>query len=183
MVAATKTVDPARSGSGGGGAEAAVWRALEQVMDPEIPVISVVELGIVRSVRVVSTGSVTVTITPTYSGCPAMRVIEDEIRAALTAAGWSEVSIATVHAPAWTTDWLDDGAREKLRKWGIAPPPRVTTEAGDALVPLRRAVATTQCPFCGSYDTVLRSEFGSTACKSLLFCEGCHQPFELFKAL
>jgi len=158
-------------------------RALEvlrDVMDPEVPVISVVELGIVRDVELSDDGAVTVVVTPTYSGCPAMRVIETDIVAALAAAGFAEARVRTVYSPAWTTDWISDEAREKLRRYGIAPPPRAHA---DELVPLLRRSPPTECPFCGSLDTAMRSEFGSTACKALLYCHACRQPFELFKGI
>lgn len=147
---------------------------LQLVKDPEVPVLSIVELGIVREVQAdPDSGSVTVTITPTYSGCPAMKVIEEEITAALTRAGFAEVKIETVYAPAWTTDWLSDHAREKLRQFGIAPPGMVQLEP-----PSRQAV---KCPYCGSTETGLVSEFGPTACKALHVCSSCRQPFERFK--
>lgn len=151
---------------------------LETVKDPEVPVLSVVELGVVRKVEIEG-DSVTVTLTPTYSGCPAMRVIEDDIRVALEAGGFREVTLKTVYAPAWTTDWMSAPAREKLRAYGIAPPHLVTAEQ---LVPLGRTVRTIACPFCGSSNTTTESEFGSTACKSLHVCHSCRQPFEHFKS-
>ena len=162
----------------------AVLAALETVPDPEVPVISVVELGIVRDVEVAGR-DVTVVITPTYSGCPAMREIEHDVLAALAARGWP-ARIRTVHAPAWTTDWMSDAAREKLRAYGIAPPrPGAERPRDDALVPLRRANAApaVPCPFCGSARTRLESAFGSTACKALHVCLECRQPFEEFKPL
>jgi ring-1,2-phenylacetyl-CoA epoxidase subunit PaaD len=154
------------------------FEILETVRDPEVPVLSVVELGVVREV-LVDGDSVTVTITPTYSGCPAMRIIEDDIRSALEAGGFREITLKTVYAPAWTTDWMSDSAREKLRAYGIAPPHMVTAEL---LVPLGQTVRTIDCPFCGSPHTTTESEFGSTACKSLHVCHSCRQPFEHFKA-
>ena len=151
-------------------------------MDPEVPVLSVVELGIIRDVAVSDAGRVTVTVTPTYSGCPAMKVIEDEILGALAAGGFPDAEVRTVFQPAWTTDWISAEAREKLRAYGIAPPgPRDTDEG--ALVPLLRRRETVACPYCGSRNTELRSEFGSTACKSTLVCHDCRQPFEQFKAI
>ena len=135
------------------------FEILASVMDPEVPVLSVVELGVVRDV-LVDGDHVTVTITPTYSGCPAMRVIEDDIRSALEAGGFREVTLRTVYAPAWTTDWMSEPAREKLRGYGIAPPHMVTAEQ---LVPLGPTVRTVDCPFCGSPNTTTESEFGSTA--------------------
>lgn len=164
-------------GLGGSGAEEAL-RILDEVMDPEVPVLSVVELGIVRGVEAEG-DSVTVTLTPTYSGCPAMQVIEAEVRAALEQAGFREVAIRTVYAPAWTTDWISEAAREKLRDYGIAPPGPVRDEE---LVPLGRTVRTVECPYCGSPNTSLESEFGPTACKSVHVCRACRQPFEHFKA-
>lgn len=148
-----------------------VWDILSTVMDPEVPALSVVDLGIVRDVDVGEDGTVTVSITPTYSGCPAMRVIEDDIVAALHAGGWPNVRVRTVFSPAWTTDWVSAEAREKLAAYGIAAP---------ELVPLQRRVA---CPYCGSRETTMRSEFGPTACKAVMYCDACEQPFELFKAI
>jgi ring-1,2-phenylacetyl-CoA epoxidase subunit PaaD len=156
-----------------------VYDVLGTVMDPEVPVISVVELGIVRDAAVSMDGGVRVVITPTYSGCPAMREIEDDVRAALFAAGAAYVDVELVLAPAWTTDWIGAEAREKLRRYGIAPPGRV--EQG-GLITLTRAKAPVQCPFCGSSDTRLQSEFGSTACKAIHVCRSCRQPFDEFKA-
>jgi ring-1,2-phenylacetyl-CoA epoxidase subunit PaaD len=163
----------------------AVWAALETVPDPEVPVISVVELGIVRDVEIEG-AAVTVVITPTYSGCPAMREIERDVIASLHARGWADARVRTVYAPAWTTDWIGPAAREKLRAYGIAPPRSGPRETGDTLVQLRRAAGATEpvpCPFCGSSRTTLRSAFGSTACKALHVCEECRQPFEEFKPI
>lgn len=148
-----------------------VWDILGTVMDPEVPALSVVDLGIVRDVDVDEDGTVMVSITPTYSGCPAMHVIEDDIVTALHKAGWPKVKVQTVYSPAWTTDWIGPEARQKLEAYGIAAP---------TLVPLQRHVA---CPFCGSRNTIMRSEFGPTACKSIMYCTACEQPFELFKAI
>jgi ring-1,2-phenylacetyl-CoA epoxidase subunit PaaD len=152
-------------------------RALDEVKDPEVPVLSVVELGIIRGVDAEGR-RVAVTITPTYSGCPAMKVIEDDVRDALERAGFVDIGIKTVYSPAWTTDWIPEPAREKLRAYGIAPPAHVVEER----VPLGRTVRAVSCPFCGSPNTVLESEFGATACKSLHVCRSCRQPFEHFKA-
>lgn len=170
---------------------AAVWAALDAVPDPEVPVLSVVELGIVRDVTV-DGAQVTVTITPTYSGCPAMREIERDVAAALAARGWGGARVRTTYTPAWTTDWMTDAAREKLRAYGIAPPGR--RDAGPVLVPLRRrgadgslaevaAAEVTPCPRCGSPDTAVQSTFGSTACKAMHRCRACGEPFESFKAV
>ncbi|HVZ48949.1 MAG TPA: 1,2-phenylacetyl-CoA epoxidase subunit PaaD [Gemmatimonadaceae bacterium] len=154
------------------------WDILASVKDPEVPVLSVVELGIVRDVEV-DGDAVTVVVTPTYSGCPAMQVIEDDIVAALRGAGFTGARVRTVFTPAWTTDWIPDAAREKLRAYGIAPPGHSGVHAP---VQIRRATRV-RCPFCGSDDTSPRSEFGSTACKALHFCNACTQPFEEFKAI
>lgn len=156
-----------------------VMEILDEVMDPEVPVISVVELGIIRDVSV-SADRVQVTVTPTYSGCPAMKVIEDDIRSALVAEGVGSVEVKTTFSPAWTTDWIGAEAREKLRAYGIAPPgPAPATE----LVTLERRQAAVTCPFCGSSNTRLQSEFGSTACKAIHVCDECRQPFDEFKAI
>ena len=153
------------------GAEA--LRVLDEVKDPEVPVLSVVELGIVRAVEA-EDRRVAVTITPTYSGCPAMKVIEDDVRDALVHAGFQDIAVKTVYSPAWSTDWIPAPAREKLRAYGIAPPPPTTA---DDLVPFGRTVRAVRCPFCGSANTALESEFGATACKSLHVFRSCRQPF------
>jgi len=160
---------------------AAILDLLDEVKDPEVPVLSVVELGIVRDVRVDERG-VTVVVTPTYSGCPAMRVIEDDIRSALVAHGIAPVHVETVYAPAWSSDWLSESAKRKLEAYGIAPP---GPAGADTLVSLtrRRGSDSPRCPYCGSLDTTVRSEFGSTACKAICFCNKCQQPFEQFKAI
>jgi ring-1,2-phenylacetyl-CoA epoxidase subunit PaaD len=158
-----------------------VLTCLDEVKDPEVPVLSVVELGVVRDAQVADDGGVTVTVTPTYSGCPAMRVIEESIEEALRRRGAPRVTVQTVYSPAWTTDWIPAAAKAKLEAYGIAPPgARVES---DELVPLRRAVATLRCPWCKSTRTTLRSAFGSTACKALWWCDECRQPFEHFKAI
>lgn len=156
-----------------------VYGVLNSVMDPEVPVISVVELGIVRDVAI-QNDVVTITITPTYSGCPAMREIEADIRTALVAHGVRDVSVKLVLSPAWTTDWIGPEAREKLRAYGIAPPGRAEPQG---LITLTRPRVAVPCPFCRSNDTRLQSEFGSTACKAIHVCNSCRQPFDEFKAL
>jgi ring-1,2-phenylacetyl-CoA epoxidase subunit PaaD len=155
-----------------------VLRLLEAVMDPEVPVLSVVELGIVRDVELTD-GRLTVVVTPTYSGCPAMHTIEQDIVAALDAGGFPGATTRTVYAPAWTTDWIGSDAREKLRAYGIAPPGHSGVHSP---VQLRRREQL-KCPFCGSANTSPRSEFGSTACKALHYCNACSQPFEEFKSI
>ena len=137
-----------------------IWAVLAEVADPEIPVVSVVELGIVRSVE-----PDRVIVTPTYTGCPATQAIERDIRDALDAAGYRHVRIETILSPAWTTDWITPEGRAKLRAYGIAPPARGAVE----------------CPQCGSSETEEISRFGSTPCKSLWRCRSCAEPFDLFK--
>jgi len=156
-----------------------LYEILNTVPDPEVPAISVVELGIVRDAQQRADGTVEVTITPTYSGCPAMYEIEKDVRTALESAGETAVEVRTVLSPAWTTDWIPEAAREKLRKYGIAPPGRAES-AG--FVTLTRARTPVACPWCGSRNTSLKSEFGSTACKAIHVCNECRQPFDEFKA-
>lgn len=159
-----------------------ILEILREVKDPEIPMIDVVELGIVRDV-IIDGDEVRVDITPTYSGCPAMQVIEREIVSTLHSHGFGNARVNTIYSPAWTTDWITPEAREKLRAYGIAPPTGRSDFGGIAeLVSIRRARPTTECPFCGSANTETRSEFGSTACKSIHYCNSCHQPFDHFKA-
>lgn len=145
------------------------------VPDPEIPVLTIEDLGILRDVTVEDTGLVRVTITPTYSGCPAMDAIRADVTAALRAEGYDDVQVDLVLAPAWTTDWMSEEGRRKLEEYGVAPPaPRAPGEA----VPL---ALTLRCPRCGSPDTRELSRFGSTACKSLWSCNACREPFDHFK--
>lgn len=160
--------------------EARVFEILQEVLDPEVPAISVVDLGIVRGADVDGT-KVTVRVTPTYSGCPATQVIEREIGEALKRHGFTEVTVKTVFSPPWTSDWIREEAREKLRAYGIAPPGK----AGGALdlVQLGGPTKAVPCPYCGSSNTSRESEFGSTACKSIHVCHACRQPFEHFKAI
>ena len=159
---------------------AAVWRALASVPDPEVPVVSVVELGIVRDVRA-EDGAVCVVLTPTYSGCPATAHIEDAVRVAVRAAGASGCRVEQRLAPAWTTDWLAPEARERLRAFGIAPPGAVPRIDVTGISPLRRQREAVACPRCGSADTALLSQFGSTACKAQYRCRACLEPFDYFK--
>jgi ring-1,2-phenylacetyl-CoA epoxidase subunit PaaD len=159
-----------------------VWRWLADVPDPEIPAISVVDLGIVRDVAWKASDAgetLAVTITPTYSGCPATRTIERDIVAALHAHGVEHVALDVKLAPPWTTDWLTAEVREKLRAYGIAPPEE---RAGDASGDILRFVETrTACPRCGARDVTLTSAFGSTPCKALYRCNVCREPFDHFK--
>jgi ring-1,2-phenylacetyl-CoA epoxidase subunit PaaD len=154
----------------------AARRAAAGVVDPELLVVTVEELGILRDVRVDGSAA-TVTITPTYSGCPAMDVIRADIRAAVRAAGFDPVDVVTVLRPAWSTDWISESGRTKLAAAGIAPPGPAGTAA-----PVRLAL-TVRCPRCGSPETTELSRFGSTACKALWRCRSCTEPFEHIKAI
>jgi ring-1,2-phenylacetyl-CoA epoxidase subunit PaaD len=160
---------------------ARAWELLEQVPDPEIPVVSLRELGILREINESEAG-IEVVITPTYSACPAMEQIEHDVRAALASHG-IRARIVSRLAPAWTTDWMTGSAKEKLREYGIAPPH--ASVAAEQVVHMRKrgAVATSEvaCPHCGSADTTETSHFGSTACKALYKCLACLEPFDYFK--
>lgn len=154
---------------------ATAWDVLAAVPDPEIPVLSVVDLGIVRAVEEYDDGRrVVVTLTPTYSGCPATEVIARDVQAALASA-YDTVEVRTQLSPAWTTDWMSDAAKEKLRGFGIAPP------AGRATLPLINTGAPTACPRCGSTAVEELAGFGSTPCKALWRCRMCREPFDYFK--
>jgi ring-1,2-phenylacetyl-CoA epoxidase subunit PaaD len=151
------------------------WTVAASVLDPEVPVLTIEDLGILRAVEDTPDG-VTVTITPTYSGCPAVDAIRDDILAAFGKAGRDDVRVELVLAPAWTTDWISEEGRRKLEEFGIAPPA--------APVPGRVALTLSlRCPQCGSGDTRELSRFGSTACKSLWVCNACAEPFDHFKTL
>lgn len=162
------------------------WTVLESVPDPEIPVVSIRELGILRDVTVADDAALEVVITPTYSGCPAMEQIAEDVGRALDDAGLAPWRIRTVLAPAWTTDWITPEARDKLRSYGIAPPGRCG-DAAKPVQPLRfvpRAGARADavaCPHCGSVHTEPLAQFGSTACKALYRCLDCREPFDYFK--
>ncbi|TWI66258.1 ring-1,2-phenylacetyl-CoA epoxidase subunit PaaD [Pseudoduganella lurida] len=167
--------------------EATVWQWLEEIPDPEIPVISIVDLGIVRAVQA-DGDAVTVTITPTYSGCPAMQVIATAVREALAEHGVEQVRIVTQLSPAWTTDWLSEAGKRKLRGYGIAPPVQQAVDlsglrSGLAAAVSRRgpAAPAVACPHCGSHHTERTSQFGSTPCKALYRCRDCREPFDHFK--
>ena len=146
------------------------------VPDPEIPVLTIADLGILRGVTV-DDGRVVVTITPTYSGCPAVEAIRDDVMSALADAGFTDVVVRTVLSPAWTTDWMTDAGKQKLLEYGIAPPTG-RRAAGPVAVPL-----SVRCPQCGSLDTRELTRFGSTACKALYECRACLEPFDHFKTL
>ncbi len=155
-----------------------IWQVLEQVSDPEIPVLSVLDLGIVRKVDI-ENEQVQVTITPTYSGCPAMNTIATEIEQVLRKAGFNDIKVETQLSPAWTTDWLTETGKQKLEDYGIAPPVQPTP---DTTRLFGKAVAV-RCPQCKSSNTRMVSQFGSTACKAFYQCNDCLEPFDYFKCL
>jgi len=165
------------------------WRVLHDVLDPEVPAISVTDLGIVREVIAHDgDGTLEVVVTPTYSGCPATEVIAQSIQEAIDAAGLGPARVTQRRAPAWTTDWITPEGREKLRQYGIAPPGACGSPAGEGLAggkvaPIRLMARDVPCPRCGSAQTERLSAFGSTACKSLYRCIACREPFEYFKPI
>ena len=151
------------------------FEAASKVCDPEIPVLSIGDLGVLRNVEVDGRGGVEVDITPTYSGCPAMNMIALELELALEQAGFDKIKVRTVLAPAWTTEWLTEEGRRKLREYGIAPPSKSKGRGG------LFGMDEVQCPRCGSNSTSRIAEFGSTSCKALWRCEDCREPFDYFK--
>ncbi len=168
--------------------EATVWEILETVADPEVPVLSVVDLGVVRKVVLSPLGSsdsgeandysVSLSVTPTYTGCPAMDVMKIQIRMALLAKGFTKITLVEELSPAWTTDWMSDTGKEKLKAYGIAPPQHKQAVCTPDSFQQEEAI---QCPRCNSYHTRLVSQFGSTACKALYQCNDCKEPFDYFK--
>ena len=157
-----------------------IYEFLKEIEDPEIPVINIVELGIVRNIELIES-TVFIYITPTYSGCPAMKVIEDQILVLLKEKGIKNIKIKTVYSPAWTTEWITEQTKKKLRNYGITPPSKVTPE--NIFPFLQDTKKSINCPFCNSSNTALTSKFGSTPCKALHFCNNCQQPFEEFKCI
>ena len=155
-----------------------VLKILQSVTDPEIPVLTLEDMGIIREVRFTGENSVEITITPTYTGCPAMDLIAVNIKSALQEAGIEKVKVKTTLTPAWSTDWLSEEGKKKLREYGIAPPERAAGKS--ALLGLEGGVT---CPRCNSTNTRLVSEFGSTACKALYQCRDCLEPFDYFKCI
>ena len=156
-----------------------IWALLEEIPDPEIPVLSIHDLGIVRKIDEIN-NEIIVTITPTYSGCPAMSQFEADIVSTLNKYGYDNVSIKTIYDPPWTTDWLSEEAKKKLQDYGIAPPEQKTTDKNALLVDDRKSVT---CPQCKSTSSKMISQFGSTACKSLYQCNDCMEPFDYFKCI
>jgi ring-1,2-phenylacetyl-CoA epoxidase subunit PaaD len=153
-----------------------IWAVLARVNDPEIPVLSVTDLGIVRDVKLLE-GGIEVVITPTYSGCPAMDMIAVNIKAGLQAEGIDNVTIKSILSPAWTTDWMTEEGKQKLKKYGIAPPVEENPDKMTLFAP-QPAI---ECPRCNSLNTKLLSQFGSTACKAMYQCQDCKEPFDYFK--
>jgi ring-1,2-phenylacetyl-CoA epoxidase subunit PaaD len=158
--------------------ETEVRKLLAGVLDPELPVLSIVDLGIVREVRQEADGRVRVAITPTYTGCPATEVIRTQVRAALDAGGYADAILEEVLSPPWTSDWLTPAGREKLRTFGIAPPAASVASPRQLL-----GAPAVSCPRCGSSDTERVSEFGSTPCKAHYRCGACGEPFDYFKCI
>lgn len=155
-----------------------IYKILSEVADPEIPVISIEELGILRDVKIDDNNqSISVFITPTYNGCPAMDMISFNIRTALTDAGITDFEIISLIEPVWTTDWISDAGRQKLLDYGIAPPAESSTDTAF----LKGKSPVVACPQCGSVDTEMVSRFGSTPCKALYRCLSCQEPFDYFK--
>ena len=158
-------------------AEKKIWSILETVTDPEVPVLTITDLGIVRGVTI-NDEEVEVIITPTYTGCPAMDMIAMNIKLALLENGYKKIKISSVLSPVWTTDWMSEAGKEKLKEYGIAPPnPKQQVCTNELFAPAEAV----QCPRCNSYHTHRISEFGSTACKALYQCDDCKEPFDYFK--
>lgn len=156
--------------------EQKIWKLLEEVKDPEVPVLSVIDLGIIRDVQA-EQESITITVTPTYSGCPALDTINLDIRLKLIEHGYRDVNIKQVLSPAWTSDWMSDEGKKKLKEFGIAPPNPKQQFCKTEMF----AQENVQCPRCNSWHTQLISQFGSTACKALYKCLDCSEPFDYFK--
>jgi phenylacetate-CoA oxygenase, PaaJ subunit len=150
-----------------------IYQYLQEVVDPEVPVLTIEDLGIIRDIHVSDDNKVEVVITPTYSGCPAMNTITTNIRFCLMGHGIQEVVIKEVLSPAWTTDWMSDDGKKKLKEYGIAPPQYLIHE--------EKINITVPCPRCNTENTKLISQFGSTACKALYQCNECLEPFDYFK--
>jgi ring-1,2-phenylacetyl-CoA epoxidase subunit PaaD len=156
--------------------EQLIWKLLEEVKDPEVPVLSVIDLGIIRDVKA-EDGNIAITVTPTYSGCPALDTINMDIRLKLIEHGYRNVTIKQVLSPAWTSDWMSEQGKKKLKEFGIAPPnPKQQFCKAEMF-----SQENVQCPRCNSWHTQLISQFGSTACKALYKCNDCREPFDYFK--
>lgn len=156
--------------------EAEIWEILDEVKDPEIPVVSVVEMGIVRDIEIEGE-LVKVTMTPTFAGCPALKVMQDDIEEKLKQAGVEKVAVRLSHNPPWSSDWISAEARAKLKGFGLTPPPM---HGGKIELSLLEVVS---CPYCSSENTSLKNSFGPTLCRAIFYCNDCRQPFEQFKPL
>ena len=153
-----------------------IWELLEQVSDPEIPVLTVVDMGVIRGVSI-ENDVVEIVLTPTYSGCPAMDMIEVDIKAVLQENGYNKTKVNLVLSPAWTTDWMSESGKKKLKEYGIAPPEGKTLDKSVLFAEPKQI----ECPRCASRNTKMISQFGSTACKALYQCDDCKEPFDYFK--
>ena len=162
--------------------EEQIWEYLKEITDPEIPVLNIVEMGIARKVEV-EDGHVLVKITPTYSGCPAMNAIEKLVNEKLQERGVEDFTVKLDFAETWTTDWMTEEAKGKLKDYGIAPPEKSEESNEDDFLKSLSSTKIVPCPFCDSFETKLVSQFGSTACKSQYYCKNCDQPFEHFKCI
>lgn len=156
--------------------QAEIWRLLEEVKDPEIPAVSLVEMGMVRSVGV-DEERIVVVMTPTFAGCPAIRVMHAEIEERLRLAGAGQVEVKISHAPPWSSDWITTEGRRRLKEFGLAPPP---LHQGQVDAALAQPAA---CPYCDSTNTTLKNDFGPTLCRAIFVCNSCRQPFEAFKPM
>lgn len=159
--------------------ESRIWEILAEIPDPEIPVLTILDLGVVRKVAFQDESPI-ITITPTYSGCPAMQRFEKDIEEAMLNNGYQGTSVETVYEPAWTTDWISQEGRKKLKEYGIAPPEESSKDKKSLFYETELKVT---CPRCNSKNTNLESQFGSTACKAMYTCKDCLEPFEYFKCL
>ncbi len=156
-----------------------VWEALARIPDPEIPVINVVEMGIVRDVQIEGPRAI-ISMTPTFSGCPALHLIREQLEETTRSLGFAEVVVKTILSPPWSTDWITPEAKERLRQYGIAPP---KPTAGQEGVLIQLEAALTRCPRCGSFNTSVKNTFGPTLCKAIHVCNDCKEPFESFKTV
>ena len=155
-----------------------IWQTLDQIKDPEIPVVSLVEMGVARDVQI-DDDKVIVTITPTFAGCPAMHYMREQIVEQLHAIGVEQIEVRTSLNPPWTSEWLSDEVRSKIKSIGLAPPPRLFNQPSIEIA----LMEVVECPFCGSKNTSLENSFGPTLCKSMHYCRNCHQSFERFKPM
>lgn len=157
--------------------ESTIWDALDEVMDPELPAVSLVEMGIIRAVNIDEVGAVRITITPTFAGCPALHMMKDAISIRLAAFGIERIAVDITYQPPWSTNFIKDSAKAKLKAYGIAPAPQ---HSGDFELALSEAV---HCPYCDSINTALKNSFGPTPCRMIYYCNACQQPFARFKPL